>query len=107
MTKDTGAPREFTVGPDEDELRLDHFLAARCPDLSRSRIHAEMAEAIRATIADLGGAEYAESVPVLYGGSVNPGNIKGFMAKRHIDVALGGVASLDPDTFAAVVRYWM
>jgi len=48
-----------------------------------------------------------ESVRILYGGSVNPGNIAGFMAKADIDGALVGGASLDPDSFAAVVRYWV
>lgn len=47
------------------------------------------------------------SLRILYGGSVNPGNIAGFMAKRDIDGALVGGASLDPDTFAAVIRYWV
>ncbi|MDP8958974.1 MAG: triose-phosphate isomerase [Actinomycetota bacterium] len=50
--------------------------------------------------------EGAEHLRVLYGGSVDPGNIAGFMAKREIDGALVGGASLDPDTFAAVVRYY-
>jgi len=49
----------------------------------------------------------AEEVRVLYGGSVNPGNIAGLMAKRDIDGGLVGGASLDPDTFASIVRYWM
>jgi triosephosphate isomerase len=48
-----------------------------------------------------------ETVRILYGGSVNPGNIAGLMAKRDIDGALVGGASLDPDTFAAIVRYWV
>lgn len=47
------------------------------------------------------------AVRILYGGSVNPGNIAGFMAKRDIDGALVGGASLDPDQFAAIVRYWV
>jgi triosephosphate isomerase len=64
-------------------------------------------EVIRHTVAALGGEEAGSGLRVLYGGSVNPGNIKGFMAKRHIDGALVGGASLDPDTFAAVVRYWV
>jgi triosephosphate isomerase (TIM) len=51
-------------------------------------------------------AESAESVRILYGGSVNPGNIAGLMAKRDIDGALVGGASLDPDEFASIVRYW-
>lgn len=49
----------------------------------------------------------AETVRILYGGSVTPGNIAGLMAKRDIDGALVGGASLDPDTFAAIVRYWV
>jgi triosephosphate isomerase len=44
---------------------------------------------------------------MLYGGSVNPGNIAGFMAKQDIDGALVGGASLDSDQFAAIVRYWV
>jgi triosephosphate isomerase len=48
-----------------------------------------------------------EDVRILYGGSVKPGNIAGLMAKRSIDGALVGGASLDPDTFASIVRYWM
>ena len=63
-------------------------------------------ELIRDTVRDLvGGA--ADALRILYGGSVNAGNIKGFMAKRHIDGALVGGASLDPDSFAPVIRYWI
>lgn len=64
-------------------------------------------ELIRDTVRRMAGVEVGERIRILYGGSVNPGNIKGFMAKRHIDGALVGGASLDPDTFAAIVRYWM
>jgi triosephosphate isomerase len=53
------------------------------------------------------GDDAAESVRILYGGSVNPGNIAGLMAKRDIDGALVGGASLDPDSFASIVRYWV
>ena len=49
----------------------------------------------------------ADSVRVLYGGSVKPGNVAGLMAKRDIDGALVGGASLDPDSFAALVRYYI
>lgn len=51
--------------------------------------------------------EAAEDVRILYGGSVNPGNIAGLMAKRDIDGGLVGGASLDPDTFASLIRYWV
>ncbi|MFQ5523841.1 MAG: triose-phosphate isomerase [Acidimicrobiia bacterium] len=66
-----------------------------------------MAGIIRETIRELASSHAAESVRILYGGSVNAGNIKNFMAKAHIDGALVGGASLDPDKFAAIVRYWM
>jgi triosephosphate isomerase len=44
---------------------------------------------------------------IIYGGSVNPGNVAALMAKTHIDGGLVGGASLDPDTFASIVRYWV
>jgi triosephosphate isomerase len=65
-----------------------------------------MAETIRETVRETTDSEVAEGTRVLYGGSVNPGNIKDFMAKRHVDGALVGGASLDPDGFAAIVRYF-
>jgi triosephosphate isomerase len=67
----------------------------------------EMCATIRTEVEELAGSEAAGSTRVLYGGSVNPGNIKMLMAKRHIDGALVGGASLDPDTFASVIRYWV
>ncbi|MGA7228322.1 MAG: triose-phosphate isomerase [Acidimicrobiia bacterium] len=62
---------------------------------------------IRETIADRLSSEAGDGVRILYGGSVNAGNIKDFMAKADVDGALVGGASLDPDGFAAIVRYWI
>jgi triosephosphate isomerase len=64
-----------------------------------------IASLIRQQLRDNVSSELAEGVRVLYGGSVNPVNIKDFMAKSDIDGALVGGASLDPDQFAAIVRY--
>jgi triosephosphate isomerase len=61
---------------------------------------------IRETVADKLAADAAENMRILYGGSVNAGNIRDFMAKSDVDGALVGGASLDPDAFAAIVRYW-
>jgi triosephosphate isomerase len=61
---------------------------------------------VRATVRDANPSA-AEEVRVLYGGSVNPGNIAGLMAKSDVDGGLVGGASLDPDSFASVVRYWV
>lgn len=60
---------------------------------------------IRRQLVDRVNSEVAQQVRILYGGSVNSGNIKDFMAKSNIDGALVGGASLDPDKFAAIVRY--
>ena len=65
----------------------------------------EVAGFIRGVVDEQWG-EVAAEVRILYGGSVNSGNISGFMAKRDIDGALVGGASLDPDQFASIVRYW-
>lgn len=60
---------------------------------------------IREQLRSILGSEIGDGVRVLYGGSVNAANIKDFMAKKDIDGALVGGASLDPDQFAAIVRY--
>lgn len=62
---------------------------------------------IRETVLNQANSEVASGMRILYGGSVNPGNIKDFMAKSDIDGALVGGASLEPDQFAAIVRYWV
>jgi triosephosphate isomerase (TIM) len=60
---------------------------------------------IRSTVADVAGADAAESVRIQYGGSVKPDNAAELMAQPDIDGALVGGASLDADVFAQVVRY--
>jgi triosephosphate isomerase len=66
----------------------------------------EMIEFIRDRLRRQWG-DAADDTRILYGGSVNPGNIGAIMAKKDVDGGLVGGASLDPDTFAAVVRYWI
>ncbi len=66
----------------------------------------EMCTYVRDQVRELAG-DAADLTRILYGGSVNPGNVAGLMAKRDIDGGLVGGASLDPDTFASVVRYWV
>jgi len=46
----------------------------------------------------------ADSVRILYGGSVKPANAVELMAQPDIDGALVGGASLDPEEFAAIVE---
>lgn len=51
------------------------------------------------------GKDLAARVRILYGGSVKPDNVKNLMAEEEIDGALVGGASLDPKSFAAIVKY--
>ena len=47
----------------------------------------------------------ADSVAILYGGSVKPDNIDSLMAQPDIDGVLVGGASLQPQGFARIVKY--
>lgn len=49
--------------------------------------------------------EVADRISILYGGSVKPSNVAELMACPNIDGALVGGASLDPQSFAAIVNY--
>jgi len=51
-------------------------------------------------------ASAAEAMRILYGGSVKPDNIKGLMAQEELDGVLIGGASLDPKSFASIVKEW-
>ena len=59
---------------------------------------------IRGTLANIGGEDAASAVPLLYGGSVNAGNIDGYLSQPDINGALVGGASLDAGSFVEIVK---
>lgn len=61
-------------------------------------------DVIRPVLRDLFGAEIAEGMRVLYGGSVNAENAGELFAMSDIDGGLIGGASLKADAFVAVVK---
>lgn len=61
--------------------------------------------ALRKVLAEIFGEEIAQQVRLLYGGSVKPANIAGFMACSDIDGALVGGASLKAESFSQIVNY--
>jgi triosephosphate isomerase len=65
----------------------------------------EMHQFLRRAVAELVGAETAEELRVLYGGSVKPENIAQLMGQADIDGALVGGASLEAESFAKIVKY--
>ncbi len=64
----------------------------------------EVHKFIRTQIESACGNSIANDLRILYGGSVKPENIAGLMAMGDIDGALVGGASLDAESFAAIVR---
>ena len=62
----------------------------------------EVCAAIREELATLASPQVAETVRVLYGGSVNAKNIGEIVAQNDVDGALVGGASLDGEQFATL-----
>jgi triosephosphate isomerase len=60
---------------------------------------------IRHEAAKAFGDEFAAALRILYGGSVKHDNCTSLMCEEEIDGALVGGASLDPKTFAKIVKY--
>ncbi len=59
---------------------------------------------IRQRVAERDGSEVAEQLPVLYGGSMKPGNAAELLGQPDIDGGLIGGASLDPDSFLSIYK---
>lgn len=59
---------------------------------------------IRDLLRKLYGGQQADATRILYGGSVKPSNIAELIGMADIDGALVGGASLDPETFARIVK---
>jgi triosephosphate isomerase len=68
-------------------------------------IAAEAHSVIRHEAGKVFGEDFAAQLRILYGGSVKPDNAATLMAQEEIDGALVGGASLDPKSFAAIVKY--
>ena len=64
----------------------------------------EMHAFIRRTIAEHFSETTAREVSILYGGSVKPGNAAEIFGKEDVDGGLIGGASLDAESFMAIVN---
>ncbi len=65
---------------------------------------AEVHGYLRGLLSELGSKEVAQTVRILYGGSVKPENVDGLVAESEIDGALVGGASLNAPGFIAIVK---
>ena len=59
---------------------------------------------IRSVIADLYDQEVADAIRIQYGGSVKPEGLKTLLEQPDIDGALVGGASLQPDSYIAMIE---
>ena len=59
---------------------------------------------VREAIAEVYGADVAETVTIQYGGSMNDGNAAELLSKVNVDGGLIGGASLKTDKFTAIVK---
>jgi len=93
---------EFTTGnlviAYEPVWAIGTGINASCDDVQ------EMFAYIRSFLTRFLGEFIAESIPLLYGGSVNEQNIKAFLEEKDVDGALVGGASLTPESFARIVE---
>lgn len=64
----------------------------------------EVCAAIRATLAELYGQDIADGIRVLYGGSMNPGNVEMLIAQPDIDGGLIGGAALEASSFVQLIK---
>lgn len=68
----------------------------------------EQAQEMHASIRQFLSKEYAtdiaNAIPILYGGSVKPGNAKELFQNKDVDGGLVGGASLDAESFASIIN---
>lgn len=66
----------------------------------------EVCAAIREEMENIASAQIAQTMRILYGGSVKSSNVREIMAQPDVDGALVGGASLDPQEFATIIKYY-
>lgn len=65
----------------------------------------EVCAFIRKTLSEIYDQETADSIRILYGGSMNAKNAQGLLAQKDIDGGLIGGASLKAEDFSTIIRY--
>ncbi len=90
--------------PDDFIIAYEPVWAIGTGEAATAEIAEKAIAVIRREVASEFGAGKAETVRVLYGGSVTPDNVGEFMSREGIDGSLVGGASLKVDAFTKIVR---
>jgi triosephosphate isomerase len=96
LTPDDGAKLVIAYEP---IWAIGTGLAATTEDANT--IHRDV---VRVALAEIFGVAMAQSIRILYGGSVKPGNAVSFFSQSDIDGALVGGASLNAESFVAIAE---
>jgi triosephosphate isomerase len=118
--RDAGQAREFTLNqlaaqheqlvhfePERLVLAYEPIWAIGTGRNARASDAQEMCSAIRGWTALNLGRDYADAVPVLYGGSVKPDNAREYFGQPDINGALVGGASLNAASFSQLVCIYL
>jgi triosephosphate isomerase len=97
---------EELEGPDGDALvfAYEPIWAIGTGDTATPEDAQDAIGRIRGLLRELRGDGFADGVRILYGGSVKPGNVGEIMAQEDVDGALVGGASLEVESFMALVE---
>ncbi|MEZ5330561.1 MAG: triose-phosphate isomerase [Thermoanaerobaculia bacterium] len=91
-------------GVDRFELAYEPVWAIGTGETATPETAQEAHAFLRAALGDLRGEETAAACRILYGGSVKPANAAELAARPDLDGFLVGGASLDAESFLAIIR---
>ncbi|NTV15518.1 MAG: triose-phosphate isomerase [Desulfobulbaceae bacterium] len=101
-----GSLQEVAIGDPEKLIIAYEPVWAIGTGLTATPDQAQAAHAfIRQILAELFQKSVASQIRILYGGSVNSGNIDALMGQEDIDGALVGGAALQADAFSRIVHF--
>lgn len=107
LRRQVGAALREIAGTDVDNfcIAYEPVWAIGTGKTATPQIASDAHAFIRGEAAKEIGDEAATKLRILYGGSVKPENATSLMSEQEIDGALVGGASLDPKSFAAIVKW--
>ena len=107
LRRQVGAALREIAGSDVDKfcIAYEPVWAIGTGKTATPQIASDAHTFIRREAAKEIGEEAAAKLHILYGGSVKPENAHDLMSQQEIDGALVGGASLDPKSFAAIVKW--